>query len=69
MSRIRLHETYIFKISIKFYSFDVPIGIKITSFRVSVAVEPGHSLLRVRYHELFEICCDQDRIGKKPPFN
>ena len=40
---------------------DVLIGIKIPFFRVSVTIEPGHSLhftlFIVRYHELFEKCC------------
>ena len=54
MSRTKLDETYIFKISIKFNSFDVSNGIKVPFSRFSVAIEPGHSLLTVRYQELFE---------------
>jgi hypothetical protein len=42
------------KSELKFNSFDVSIGIKILFFRVSIAIEPGHSLLTVRYHELFD---------------
>jgi hypothetical protein len=42
------------KSELKSDSFDVSIGIKIPFFRVSVTVEPGRSLLTVRYHELFE---------------
>ena len=35
--------------------FDVSIGIKIPFLRVSVTIEPGSSLLKVRYHELFDL--------------
>jgi hypothetical protein len=42
------------KSALKSDSFDVSIGIKIPFFRVSVTIEPGRSLLTVRYHELFE---------------
>ena len=35
-------------------SFNVSIGIKILFFRVSVTIEPGRSLLTVRYQELFD---------------
>jgi hypothetical protein len=42
------------KSALKSDSFDVSIGIKIPFFRVSVTVEPGCSLLTVRYHELFD---------------
>jgi hypothetical protein len=42
------------KSELKFDSFDVSIGIRILFFRVSVTIEPGRSLLTVRYHELFE---------------
>ena len=45
MGKINLDETYIFKISIKM-RFDATIGIKIPFFRVSVTIEPGHSLLQ-----------------------
>jgi hypothetical protein len=54
MGKTELDETYIFEISIKFDSFDVSIGIKIPFFRVLVTIDPGHSLLIVRYHELFD---------------
>ena len=54
MGNTKLDETYIFEISKKSDSFDVSIGIKISFFRVSVTVEPGHSLLTVRYHELLD---------------
>ena len=43
------------KSELKFDSFDVSIGFKIPFFRVSVTIEPGRSLLTVRYHELFEV--------------
>jgi hypothetical protein len=36
-------------------SFDVSIGIKLPFSRVSVTIEPGRSLLTVRYHELFDM--------------
>ena len=42
----KLDKTYIFKIVIKYSSFDVTIGIKIPCFRVSVTIEPGQSLLQ-----------------------
>jgi hypothetical protein len=42
------------KSAYKFDSFDVSIGKKIPSFRVSVTIEPGRSLLTVRYHEFFD---------------
>jgi len=42
------------KSELKSDSFDVSIGIKIPFFRVSVTIEPGRSLLTVRYHELFD---------------
>ena len=42
------------KSELKYDSFYVSIGIKIPLFRVSVTIEPGRSLLTVRYHELFE---------------
>ena len=42
------------KSALKSDSFDVSIGIKIPFFRVSVTIEPGRSLLTVRYHELFD---------------
>jgi hypothetical protein len=54
MGRTELDEIYIFEISIKILFFDVSIGIKIPFFRVSVTIEPGRSLLTVRYHELFD---------------
>jgi hypothetical protein len=40
---------------LKFDSSDVSIGIKILAFRVSVTIEPGRSLLTVRYQELFDL--------------
>jgi hypothetical protein len=54
IGKIKLDETYIFEIRNKSDSFDVSIGIKIPFFRVSVTIEPGCSLLTVRYHELFD---------------
>jgi hypothetical protein len=42
------------KSELKSDSFDVFIGIKIPFFRVSVTIEPGRSLLTVRYHGLFD---------------
>ena len=39
---------------LKCNSFDVTIGIEIPFLRVSVTIEPGRSLLTVRYHELFD---------------
>ena len=42
-------------------SFDVSIAIKNSFYRVSVTIEPGRSLLTVRYHELFET--DKDLLG------
>ena len=35
-------------------SFDRSVGIKIPFFTVLVTIEPGRSLLTVRYHELFD---------------
>ena len=46
MGKIKLNETYVFKISIKCDSVDVTIGIKIPFFKVSVTIEPGRSLLQ-----------------------
>ena len=46
MGKTKLDETYIFKINIKWDSFDVGIGIKIPFFRVLVTIEPGRSLLQ-----------------------
>ena len=43
-----------FKSALKSDSYDVSIGIKIPFSTVLVTVEPGHSLLTVCYHELFE---------------
>ena len=45
MSRTKLDENYMFKISIKIRFFDVSADIKILFFRVSV-----------RYLELFDLC-------------
>jgi hypothetical protein len=42
------------KSALKSNSFYVSIGIKIPFFRVLVAIEPGRSLLTVRYHELID---------------
>jgi hypothetical protein len=42
------------KSALKSDSFDVSVGIKIPFSRVSVTIEPGRSLLTVRYHELFD---------------
>ena len=42
------------KSTLKSDYFDASIGIKIPFFTVSVTIELGHSLLTVRYHELFE---------------
>jgi hypothetical protein len=50
------------KSELKSDSFDVSTGIKIPFFRVSVTIEPGRSLLTVRYHELFE---QGPKMGKK----
>ena len=38
--------------ALKCNSFDVAIDIKIQFFRVLVTIEPGRSLLQIRYHEL-----------------
>ena len=54
IGKAKLDAMYTFKISIKIQFFDVSIGIKIQVLRVSVTIEPGHSLLTVRYHELFD---------------
>ena len=40
--------------ALKCDSFDVIIGIKVSSFRVSFTIEPVLLLAIVRYHELFE---------------
>jgi hypothetical protein len=45
--------TYL-KSALKSDAFDVSIGIKIPFSRDSVTIEPGRSLLTVRYHELFD---------------
>jgi hypothetical protein len=42
------------KSELKSDSFDLSIGTKIPFFRVSVTIEPGRSLLTVRYHELLD---------------
>ena len=56
MGKTKLDESYIFDISIKkIDSSDVSIGIKISFFRVSVTIQPGHSFLTVRCHELFNL--------------
>ena len=54
MGNTKAYKTNICEISIKVNSFDVPIGIKIPFFRVSVTIGPGRFLLTVRYHELFD---------------
>ena len=64
MGNTKLDETYILLISIKIRSFNVSIGIKIMSFRVSVTIEPGFSVLTVRFHELFEMQPTSSRITK-----
>ena len=46
MSKTKLDETYIFRISVKIFSFDVDIGIKILFFRVLVTIVPRRSLLQ-----------------------
>ena len=38
----------------KLIETDICVGIKIPCFRVLVTIEPGHSFLTVRYHELFD---------------
>ena len=45
MGKTKFDETYIFKISIKLRFFLCSYCIKIPSFRVSVTIEPGRSLL------------------------
>jgi hypothetical protein len=47
-------KTYLFQINVNSDFFDVPIVNKIPFFRISVTIELGHSLLTLRYHELFE---------------
>ena len=42
------------KSALKSDSFDISIGINNPFSRVSVTIEPGRSLLTVRYHELFD---------------
>ena len=55
MGSTKLDENYIYlKSALKSYSFDISIGIKNPFSRVSVTIEPGRSLLTVRYHELFD---------------
>ena len=54
MDTIKPDETYKLELIIKVRLFHVSIGIKILFFTVSVTIEPGHSLLTVRYHELSE---------------
>jgi hypothetical protein len=54
IGKIKLDETLYSKSELKSDSFDVSIGIKILFFRISVTIEPGRSLLTVRYHELFD---------------
>ena len=54
MGKIKFNETLYLKSELKSDSFDASIGTKIPFFRVSVTIEPGRSLLTVRYHELFE---------------
>ena len=56
MGKTKLDGTYIFKFSIKnAIFFYVTVGIKIPFFRVSVTIEPGHSVLQFVYHELFDM--------------
>ena len=54
MYKTKLNKTYKFKISIKIQFFDISIGIEIPLFRVSLTIEPGRSLITIRYHELFD---------------
>ena len=42
------------KSALKCNSFDVAIDIKVKFFRGLVTIEPGRSLLQIRYHELFD---------------
>ena len=58
MGKIKLNEIYISEISTIIQLFDISMGIKIPFFGVSVAIEPGYSLLTVRYHDLFDIALD-----------
>ena len=46
MGKTNLDETYMFKIGIKYNSFDLTNGVKIPFFRVSANIEPGRSLLQ-----------------------
>ena len=46
--------TYL-KWAYKLNSFDVSIGIKIPFFRLSVTIEPRHSLTTVCFQELFDL--------------
>ena len=48
-----IKHTYL-KSAQEFDSFDISTGIIILVFRVSVAIELGHSLHTVHYHELFD---------------
>jgi len=52
--RLNLIKLTYLKSASKCNSFDVTIGIKILVFRVSVTIEPRHSLLTVRYHEMLD---------------
>ena len=52
--KTKLDETYIFEIKINSDSLMLDSSIKIPLLRVSVAFEPGRSLLTVRYNELFD---------------
>jgi len=47
-------ELVYLKSTLKSDSFDVSTGIEIPFSKVSVTIEPGRSLLLVRYRELFE---------------
>ena len=42
--------------------FYVSIAIKIPFFRVSITIEPGRSLLAVRYHDLFDAATTMNRL-------
>ena len=71
-----------FKLALKCDSFDVTIGIKVLFFRVSVTIEPGHSLLQFvttncltrlkrtggHYYKLFKKRADC-RLSNKFPTN
>ena len=55
MGKIKFDETYLFKISIRIQFFWCNYGYQNSIFRVSVTIEPDHSLYTVRHHELFDL--------------